>query len=315
MFQRLSNSWELVKASWRVLLADKELMLFPLVAFFASVLVMITFAVPTVLAGVLDSTVTNGELGIFSYIIAFLFYAVMYFVTIFSNTALVGAAMIRLGIFGIINKPSIRKCLKQIPKNSMISLNYFSESALDGGDPTVGDGFRIAFSKIGAIFGYAFIAATVGTILRMISERSGAIGKLVVSLVGFVWTIATFLVIPVLVVEDVGPLDAVKRSASLLRETWGEQIAGNLSVGLIFGLIFFLVILAGVPLIFAAIATGSVALIVTAVAFVVLLLVGISLVSSTLSGIYTAAVYRFATTGDTGGYFEADMVQKAFKQK
>ncbi|MCP4418205.1 MAG: hypothetical protein GY805_16405, partial [Chloroflexi bacterium] len=256
MFQRLSNSWALVKASWRVLLADKELMVFPLVAFFASIVVLITFAVPTVLAGVLDTAVSNGELSIFSYIVAFLFYAVMYFVTIFANTALVGAAMIRL----------------------------------EGGDPTVGDGFRIAFSKISTIFGYAVIAATVGTILRMISERSGAIGKLVVSLIGFVWTIATFLVVPVLVVEDVGPLDAVKRSASLLRETWGEQIAGNLSVGLIFGIISFLVIIVGVPLVFVAVATGSVALIVTAVALIVLLLMGISLVSSTLSGIYTAAV-------------------------
>lgn len=281
MFQRLSNSWELVKASWRVLLADKELMIFPLVAFFASIVVLITFAVPTVLAGVLDSAVANGELGIFSYIVAFLFYAVMYFVTIFANSALVGAAMIRL----------------------------------EGGDPTVRDGFRIAFSKIGAILGYAVIAATVGTILRLISERSGTIGRLVVSLIGFVWNIATFLVVPVLVVEDVGPVDAVKRSASLLKETWGEQIAGNLSVGFIFGLITFLVILAGIPLVILAVMSGSVGLIVTAVVLVILLIMLISLVSSTLSGIYTAAVYRYATTGDTGGYFDADMVKDAFKLK
>jgi hypothetical protein len=281
MFQRLSNSWELVKASWRVLLADKELMVFPLVAFLASIVVLITFAVPTVLAGVLDSAVASGELSIFSYIVAFLFYAVMYFVTIFFNTALVGAAMIRL----------------------------------EGGDPTVRDGFRIAFSKIGTIFGYAVIAATVGTILRAISERSGAIGRIVVSLIGFVWNIATFLVVPVLVVENVGPLDAVKRSGRLLKETWGEQIAGHLSVGFIFGLITFLVILAGIPVVILAVMSGSVGLIVTAVAVVILLVMLISLVSSTLSGIYTAAVYRYATTGDTGGYFDADMVKGAFKLK
>lgn len=281
MFQRLSNSWELVKASWRVLLADKELMVFPLVAFFASIVVLITFAVPTVLAGVLDSAVANGELSIFSYIIAFAFYTVMYFVTIFFNTALVGAAIIRL----------------------------------EGGDPTVSDGFRIAFSKLGTIFGYALIAATVGTILRAVSERSGAIGRVVVSLIGFVWNIATFLVVPVLVVENVGPLDAVKRSGSLLKETWGEQIAGNLSVGFIFGLIIFLVILAGIPLVILAVMSGSVGLIITAVALVILLIMLISLVSSTLSGIYTAAVYRYATTGDTGGYFDADMVKGAFKLK
>lgn len=281
MFQRLSNSWQLVKASWRVLLADKELMIFPLIAFCASILVMATFAVPTILAGVLDTAVSNGELSIFSYIVAFLFYAVMYFVTIFFNTALVGAAMIRL----------------------------------EGGDPTVRDGLGIAISKLGTIFGYAVIAATVGTILRAISERSGAIGQLVVSLIGFVWNIATFLVVPVLVVENVGPLDAVKRSAGLLKETWGEQIAGNLSVGFIFGIVTFGVILLGIPLIILAVMSGSVALIVTAVAVIILLIIGISLISSTLSGIYTAAVYRYATTGDTGVYFDGDMVKGAFKLK
>jgi hypothetical protein len=281
MFQRLTNSWELVKASWRVLLADKELMVFPVIAFFASLVVMVTFAVPTVLAGVLDTAVTNGDVGIFSYVVAFLFYAVMYFVTIFFNSALVGAAMIRL----------------------------------EGGDPTVRDGLRIATSKLGTIFGYAVIAATVGTILRAISERSGTIGRIVVSLVGFVWNIATFLVVPVLVVENVGPLEAVKRSGSLLKETWGEQIAGNLSVGVIFGLITFGVILLGIPLVILAVLSGSVALVVTAVALVILLIMAVSLVSSTLSGIYTAAVYRYATTGDTGGYFDADMVKGAFKLK
>ena len=281
MFQRLTNSWELVKASWRVLLADKELMVFPVIAFFASLVVMVTFAVPTVLAGVLATAITNGDVGIFSYVVAFLFYAVMYFVTIFFNSALVGAAMIRL----------------------------------EGGDPTVRDGLRIATSKLGTIFGYAVIAATVGTILRAISERSGTIGRIVVSLVGFVWNIATFLVVPVLVVENVGPLEAVKRSGSLLKETWGEQIAGNLSVGVIFGLITFGVILLGIPLVILAVLSGSVALVVTAVALVILLIMAVSLVSSTLSGIYTAAVYRYATTGDTGGYFDADMVKGAFKLK
>ena len=281
MFQRLTNSWELVKASWRVLLADKELMIFPVVAFFASLVVMVTFAVPTVLAGVLDSAVTNGDVGVFSYVVAFLFYVVMYFVTIFFNSALVGAAMIRL----------------------------------EGGDPTVRDGFRIAFSKLGTIFGYAVIAATVGVILRTISERSGTLGRIVVSLVGFVWNIATFLVVPVLVVENVGPLDAVKRSANLLKQTWGEQIAGNLSVGVIFGLITFGVILLGIPLVILAVLSGSVVVVVTAVLLILLLIMLISLVSSTLSGIYTAAVYRYATTGDTGGYFDANMVKDAFKLK
>lgn len=281
MFARLSNSWELVKASWHVLLADKELMIFPIVSFFASLVVMATFAIPTIFAGLLDSMLSSGELPIFGYIVAFLFYVVLYTVTIFANSALVSAALIRL----------------------------------KGGDPTVGDGFRIASQHLGSIVGYALIAATVGMILRFFSERSGQLGRFVVSLVGFVWNIATFLVVPVLVVEEVGPMEAVRRSAGLLKETWGEQIAGNLSIGLVFGLLTLGALLLGVPLVILAVASGSVALIITAVLATILLIIILSLISSTLTGIYTAAVYRYATTGDAGSYFNVAMVEGAFKPK
>lgn len=280
MFAKISNSWELVKASWRVLMADKELMIFPIVSFFASAIVIATFAIPTILAGVLDEMFT-GDSRILSYIVLFLFYVVLYTATIFSNSALVGAALIRL----------------------------------KGGDPTVGDGFRIAISHLRPIIGYAIISATVGLILRMVSERSKALGQFVVSLVGFVWGIATFLVIPVLVVEDVGPMDAVKRSASLLKKTWGEQIAGNFSIGLIFGILTFAAFLVAIPLIILAASTSNVGLIITTVAVMIFVFMALALLSSTLSGIYTAAVYRYATTGDTSGYFDADLVKGAFKQK
>ena len=136
MFQSLSNSWRLVKASAAVLRADKELIIFPLISAIGVLLVTATFALPMFFAGLFDSLFSGGSNGILFYVVLFLYYVVQYTVIIFANAALVGAAMIRL----------------------------------EGGDPTVGDGLRIAFSKIGTIFGYAVIAATVGTILRMISD-------------------------------------------------------------------------------------------------------------------------------------------------
>ena len=280
MFQRLSNSWELTKASWQVLQKDKELMVFPIIAFIASVIVMITFAVPSVLAGLFDATV-GGEIPIMGYVVGFLFYVCLYFVTIFSNSALIGAAMIRL----------------------------------EGGDPTVRDGIDIAMKHIGSIFGYAVISATVGMILRFLSERAGIIGRIVIGLIGFAWTVATFLVIPVLVVEGAGPMDAVQRSASMLKKTWGEQIIGNLGVGMVFGLMTFGVILVGIPIVILAAATESVVVIVLAVALIILAIMALVLVSNTLSGIYVAAVYRYATTGEAGSYFDAGMVEGAFKPK
>ena len=125
----------------------------------------------------------------------------------FANTALVGAAMIRL----------------------------------QGGDPTLADGVRIASKNFLNILGYALIAATVGMILDRIREAKGnsfwnIISRWLVSIMGVAWNIATFLVVPVLAVEGVGPIEAIKRSGSLLKKTWGEQIAGNFGLGAIFGL-------------------------------------------------------------------------------
>ena len=282
MFPRLSNSWSLVKASAGVLSADKELMLFPVVSAVLSVLVLVTFAVPAVLAGLFDAnTLRDSDFPVAGYVVGFLFYVVQYFVIFFCNTALVGAALIRLR----------------------------------GGDPTVADGFKIAISRVKPILGYALIAATVGMALRMISERSGVLGRFIVSLVGLAWNVATFLVVPVLAAEDIGPVDAVKRSSAYLRKTWGEQIVGNAGMGMVFGLLGFVTILVGVALIIGAAMTESAILIGVAVGVLVLALMAISLVSATLGGIYQAAVYRYAAEGDAGKFFSASMVQEAFRTK
>jgi hypothetical protein len=279
MFGRIANSWELVKASAAVLRADKELIVFPIVSAVGVLIVTITFAFPLLLADFFDSLLA-GDLQVAGIVVAFVFYLVQYFVIFFANSALVGAAMIRLR----------------------------------GGDPTVSDGFRIALGRAGTIFGYALISATVGMVLRWLSER-GIIGRIVSSLIGLAWNIATYLAVPVLVMENVGPVDAVKRSVELLKRTWGEQMVGNLSIGLVFGLLSFLTVILAVPVIILAVAAESVALVVLVVLALVLTLVFLGLISSTLSGIYTAAVYQYAVTGEPSGYFRSDLVQNAFRPK
>ena len=282
MFEKLSNSWRLVKASAAVLKADKELLVFPLVSAGLTILVTATFLVPLVFAGVFDSTVASGtRVPVMGWVIGFAFYVVQYSVIFFCNTALVGAAMIRLR----------------------------------GGDPTVSDGFRIAGSRVGVILGYALIAATVGMILRAISERASAVGRIVVGFVGLAWNLATYLVVPVLVVENVGPIDAVKRSAGYLRQTWGEQIVGNVGIGFVFGLITLGTLLVGGLLFVLAAMSESAVLMVLVGGLLVLAVIAIALVSSALGGVYAAAVYRYAAEGDAGTYFAPELVQNAFRQK
>jgi hypothetical protein len=283
MFDRLSRSWVLVKASASVLRDDKELLLFPLISLGALLLVGLSFALPVLGLGVLDGLSGSGNKAVSAgvYAVAFLFYFCQYFVIFFFNAALVGAAMIRL----------------------------------DGGDPTFGDGLRVASSKIGVIAGYALIAATVGLILRVIQERVGFIGRIIVGLLGVGWSIATYLVVPVLVARDVGPVDAVKESAALLKKTWGENVIGQAGLGIAFGFIFLGVIFAGALLVGVAVLSQSIVLIVAA-CLVVLLAVGVTaLVQSALAGIYAAALYRYATTGKSTRGFDAHAMQVAFAPK
>lgn len=281
MFERFSRSWSLVKASAVVLRQDKELLVFPLVSTIAALLVAATFIVPAIGLGWFEQMEGNDGASPAMVVYGFLFYLVQYMVIFYFNTALVGAAMIRL----------------------------------DGGDPTVGDGLRIASSKIGPILGYAAISATVGMILRAIQERAGFLGKWVAGLLGVAWTVATFLVVPVLVTRDVGPVDALKESASLLRKTWGENLIGNGGLGLVFGLVYVLLALVGFGVVMAVASLGSAALTGALVALLVVAYIVLTLVHAALSGIYSAALYRYASEGQGSASFSPDVLSNAFRIK
>ncbi|MBN8742467.1 MAG: hypothetical protein BGP24_13740 [Lysobacterales bacterium 69-70] len=280
MFEKFRQSWALMKASAGVLSADKELLVFPALSALCCVIVAATFFVPAAFAGLFEHF-SRDHIDPVLALLGFLFYLVQYFVIIFFNTALVGAAMIRLR----------------------------------GGDPTVADGFRIAMAKLPAILGYALISATVGLLLRALQERAGFIGRWVVGLIGAAWAVATFLVVPVLVNDDVGPVDAVKRSVGLLKKTWGENLVGNAGIGVVFGLLAVAVILTGAVLIGVAASLHSTPLIVTAIALTVAGLVVMSLIQAALTGIYAAAIYRYAEDGEVGAGFDRALVANAFRVK
>ncbi len=279
MAGKLENSWMLVKASARVLQADRELLVFPLLSGVVFVLVTATFCVPLALVGGGVGWAAE-QLPSWAWVTLFLFYVAQYTVVFFFNSALVGAALIRLG----------------------------------GGDPTVSDGLRIAAGRLSSIVGYAVIAATVGMLLKVLSERVGALGRVAVALTGMAWNLATYLVVPILVTTDMGPLRAVEASASLLRDTWGEQVAGSIGMGLAFGLMFLAFFLFAVPISVLAAGVSAFVLLLAIVLFGATFLM-LVLVSSALGGIYSAALYRFAATGEAGWGFDTHLLRNAFVSK
>ena len=277
---KLSNSWSMMKASATVLRMDPELLVFPLLSGIAAILVTATFVVPFALIGEGFGALENMDEGYLGYVVGFAYYMVLYTMIFFFNTALVGAAMIRL----------------------------------EGGDPTVKDGLDIAFKKLPVILEYAAIAATVGMVLRMLEEKAGFLGRFVIGLIGIAWNLATYLTVPVLVTRDISAFDAVKESASIFKRTWGEQVVGNAGIGFATFIIMALMFICSIPLIVLSSAVSPTLAVIVGVSLAggVLCLI---LVSSALNGIYCTALYRYATTGDAGEHFNTQMMEEAFRPK
>ncbi len=207
----------------------------------------------------------------------FVFYLANYFVIVFFNVALVSAASTRLA----------------------------------GGNATLRDGLRQAWKRKERILEWALLAATFGIILRMLEERMGWLGRLVVRLIGLAWALASYFVAPVLVFEDLGPVEALKHSARLFRDTWGEEVIGGISISMI----FLLLALPGIGLWIAAIVLGGPAGFVVGLALLLIYLLLLSVVNSAVQGIYVAALYRYASTRQVAPGFQLENLSMAWQPK
>jgi len=267
----LGRTWQLYKQSFNVLGADVEILLFPLMSGIATIAVAASFFLPMYQTGTLK-VLARGEAGWEDYAVLFAYYCAFYAVIVFFNSALVVCANIRLS----------------------------------GGDPTVGDGLRIAFSRMHRILAWALVAATVGLLLQSLRGRRGRGLSILGSVAGLGWTLITFLIVPVIVFEDRGIFASIERSGELFRKNWGEQVAGSFGFGLL-NLLLFIPGLALGALIWpfdkpAAIIVGVVYMLILAVTL------------SAIRGIFTVALYRYATSGQPPAGFTAELIDGALRR-
>jgi Family of unknown function (DUF6159) len=270
--ERIARSWAMFKASWRVLDTRKELVLFPVISGIASLIVGAGFLIPGLLAS-RNEIDAGAQLRPISYVVFFLGYLALAYVTIFFQAALVSQA----------------------------------DLALRGGDPSVAGGIEAARRKAGAILPWALLSATVSLVLRALEDRAGPVGRFAIGLVGLAWTLVTYLVVPILVLENVTVGAAIRSSSQLFKRTWGENVVGNAGVGLV----SFLASLPGIA-VFAlgASAGGS-----TGIALMVLAglwLLAVAVITSALSGIYQTALYRYAASGSVAPAFADANLGQAF---
>jgi Family of unknown function (DUF6159) len=277
-----SRSWDLLRQSFAILKSDKALMWLPIIsAIFCLAATAIIFSSALLVLGsssIIPHVIRHQKV-LYQQVtpFVFLFYVVTYSIATFFNVALVGIASNRLA----------------------------------GGNGTLDYGLQVAWQRKWRILQWALLAATVGMLLRMLEGRANFVGRITTSITGFVWSLASFFVVPLLAAEDMGPVEALYRSAEIFRDTWGEEVVGGFS----FAFIFLLLVLPGLllpPLLVARLGrTGLLAGVAVGTIYCLLLCI----VSSAVQGIFVAALYRYATTQEVTGGFDGEDLAGAWQSK
>lgn len=270
---RLSNGWTIAMNSFKVLKENRQLIIFPILSGISLILIMGSFF--TALLGFSGWDIDNmQEPGtIASYAFLFAYYIANYFVVVFFNMALVHCT----------------------------SLYFKGEKA------TVSEGIRFSMSRISSIFAWAVFAGSIGAVLKIIQENVGTLGKIITGIIGVVWSVATFFVVPVIAYENLGPVDAFKRSAQLMRQKWGERVGAGFSFGIIqlLGVVVSLV---------AGFTVGAIIHPVAGIAVGILCVLLLLTVISAVQTIFISAVYH-NITGDPVENYNQQFVDNLFISK
>jgi hypothetical protein len=287
----------MARASFAILRRYPRLVIFPLISGAALLVVLGAIAVSLLpqlgsmhdfTHGIWDKLGTDGSGNIWFYVVAYIAIYVLTVIGVFFNVALVQCAL---------------RCHA-------------------GQEPSVRDGLAAATARFPQILGWALVTTTVGIALNAVEsflkDKLGFLGSFIGGLLELGWAVMTYFVVPVLVTERVGPIAAVRRSSAILRQKWGESLAGQARFGLV-GLVFYLQAAAlffiGLAILLSYGAGAMAGLGPLLMALGVVYAVAIGVVLQALSTIFQAGVYLYATTGAVPPSLDRDLVENAFRPK
>jgi len=264
----------LTQKSWAIIKENRYLLTFPVLGFLASLIPLAIFWVPAGWLMVNDQNVAAIALAI---------------VGLFANQIVISIA-----------------------GGGLVAS---ADEELSGGKSSIAHGIGRALARLFPLIGWALIATVVNVIVGFIQGRGGgavdALRNLAAAGILAMWQIVTFFVLPFIMLEGRGPIAAIKDSFTLFKAKWGVQIFGGVRIGGIIGLVTILpgMILAAIGFFLAL--TGVTAGIATGVGLIVigilLFMVG-ALLISTMKGIFSVVLFRYAQDGTVeGGFTEAEL--------
>ena len=271
---RMANTWRLTKTSWSLLKQDRELLWLPVLSMLAILALVAAACVVGFVVGDVEEGSVSGSMAV----LGFVFVVAATAIGVFFEGALVAGAYDRMS----------------------------------GGDPTVRSAMGRAAKHLPSLFGWAVITATVGILIRMLRERLGALGSILTWFAEAAWAIATYLVVPAIIVDDEGPISGIKRSGGLVRQTWGENLISQAGFGLLGFVLMLPAVIVGVLI--GLIVPGAVGVVVgTAVGLAGV--VTVMVVVGALGIYFKTALYVYATDGQVLGGYDADQMRDSFRMK
>jgi hypothetical protein len=302
---KISRSWQLFRTSVTVIRTHPKLLVFPIITGLLTTLIALFFLAPVVLVLIAPHWIAGSPLHGLAHKIGFLRFqqgATFNFQVQPLGTALL-AGMYLLNLF--------------MATMSSVAFNSEILEALSGRPVSIQHGLQAALERWKPILFWSLLAGTVGLLIRALEERFAFLGRIVAGFIGLAWSVASIFAISILVREPSlsNPFEVLSRSASTIKKTWGEMLAGYLGMqgtNLLFlwGSILFWVGTAA-----AAFLLSNPWIFLAAGIPWLLCLVGYSYLSSIASRVYLCALYLYAAEGTVPGPYDASMMNSAFKLK
>ncbi len=281
------RSWDITKQSFRIIRSDKEIIVFPILASVFSTIFFVLMVIPFFVASIMEQLGLDKLGAVAMYVIIFVLYLGLAFISTFFNVAVV----------------------------------YCAKKRFEGGDPTFAEGMREAFKRVHLIFLWSILSATVGLILRIVergAQKSDGLGKIVLSILvgvaGAAWSIVSLFVVPSIVFDNVGPFQALKNSVNTLKKTWGESLVREYGLGMAQ---FAVILIGGLVLLVPGILLISfywpvgVGLIGVFILYIII----VSLLFSTADTIFNTALYMYAKDGQVPSVYSGETLKNAFRKK
>lgn len=270
----------LTQKSWAIIRQNRYLLAFPVLGFLVSLVPLAIFWVPA---------------GFF----------------LLNNQNWAGIVLAILGVFA-------NQIVISISSGGLVAA---ADAELSGQDSSIAHGIGRALLRLVPLIGWALVATVVNVIVGAMRGRGGngaadALRNLAAAGVLAMWQLVTFFVLPFIMLEGLGPIAAIKQSFALFRQKWGTQIFGGVRIG---GLVGLVTILPGILLVllggWLAISGSATALgfgIGIIVLGILLFMIG-ALVLSTMRGIFSVVLFRFASQGTVEGGFTAEELTGAVR--